>query len=103
MIALTNNARKISPYFNSGREVLSLLRSLVESVDERVRLVRKSKRVLEEEGPATNDLARRAATLAFEPLAACGVGDASEPERKHRRQVERGRRGVRETHNSFVT
>jgi hypothetical protein len=35
-------------------------------------------------------------------LTKCGVGDAREPERKDRREIERGRRGVRESHNALL-
>src|SRR6267378_1612953 len=76
--------------------------SRAEAVGERVALVRESEHVVEEERPTADDLDGVAATFALEPLATRGIGDAPEPERKRRHHVERGRRGVRETHNTIV-
>src|SRR5712692_4354742 len=76
--------------------------SLVELFEERVRLVGKSEHLIEQKRPTANDLTCVSTTLALEPFPTRGIGDACEPERKGRRHIEGGRRGVRETHNALV-
>jgi hypothetical protein len=75
--------------------------SLAESFGEHVRLVGEIEGVIEEKSPTMNHLAHVPTTFALDPLTARGVGDAREPERKDRREIERGRRGVRESPNAL--
>src|SRR6266480_3674107 len=94
-----NNATGDRRKFLRHPTCLSLLVSLVESRDERVRLIGEVERVIEKDCPAANDLADRSTAFALEPLASSRI--SRDPERQER-EIERSGCGVRETHNSLV-
>ena len=73
--------------------------SLVDSSDERVPLIGEIERVIEKDGPATNDLVDRSTAFPLEPLAS--RRRSRYPEHP-RREIERCRCGVRETHMSLA-
>jgi len=87
---------------SSRADAALLLMRGTQTVYERVGVIGTVERVMKKNDPRANHVFGRATALALDPLASRGVTNACEPERNDRCEVERGRGGVREAHNSLV-